>query len=134
VPQQVVRSEVHVSDIRDKLIAERRAQLPWEREEDAVRAVATLADRSPAELEALLARVERTRDFDQSVAWLADAGVGLPRALYESALLIYRDTRVLEWDGCLQLARLMAWAPPRFRPFELDRVIDLTERLPAHRR
>lgn len=106
-------------DVRDQLLAERRQLLPWEKEEDAQAKIQALGSRSPAELEALLARVRRTQHFDDSVTWLDGAGTGLPRALYESALLIYRDSAVLDWNRCVQLARLFAWAPPRFREWEL---------------
>jgi len=42
-------------------------------------------------------------------------------AVSESALLLYRDTRVLTWADSVTLGRLLAYAPPRFRDFELDR-------------
>ncbi len=108
-------------DVRDELLAERRRLLPWENEHDARAKVQALAGRTPAELTALLSQIRGTENFDESVAWLDSAGEGLPRALYESALLLYRDTRVLTWADSVTLARLLAYAPPRFRDFELDR-------------
>lgn len=108
-------------DVRDELLAERRRLLPWENEQDARAKVQALAGRSPAELTAVLSEIRGTENFDESVAWLQTAGEGLPQALYESALLLYRDTRVLTWADSVTLGRLLAYAPPRFRDFELDR-------------
>ena len=108
-----------MGDVRAALLAERRRMLPWEDEATARAWLSGLGRRTPTELEALLARVRRTNEFDEATAWLQTAGLGLPRALYESALLIYRDSGVLSWDDCLALARLLSWPQPRFREWNL---------------
>lgn len=105
-------------------MAERQRLRPDEDEAASRRWVESLGRRSPAELDALLTHVRRTRDADQAISWIEAAGIGLPPTVYESALLVYRDTRVLTWDQCVRLARLLAWAPPRVRGFG---EIDLTQ-------
>ncbi|PZS34778.1 MAG: hypothetical protein DLM59_04120 [Pseudonocardiales bacterium] len=50
------------------------------------------------ELTALLVRLRRTLDVDESVGWMLTAGLGLPKAPYESCLIMYRDSAVLTWE------------------------------------
>jgi len=109
----------HMGDVRAALLAERRRMLP-EEDESAARAwLKALGRRTPAELEALLVRVRRTNELDGATGWLQTAGLGLPRAFYESALLIYRDSAVLSWEDSLALARLLSWSMPAFRAWNL---------------
>jgi hypothetical protein len=108
-----------VEDVRAALLRERQSLMPWENVADSEAWIDALSMRSRAELEALLVRVRRTKQFDDSVVWLQAASVGLPRALYEGALLIYRDSSVLSWNQCVELARLLSWPLPRFREWNI---------------
>lgn len=109
-----------MGDVRAALLAERRRMLPEEDEAAARAWLIALGRRTPTELEALLARVRRTDELDDATGWLQTAGLGLPRQLYESALLIYRDSGVLSWEDSLDLARLLSWSPPDgFRDWNL---------------
>ena len=108
-----------MADVQSALLQECRNLLPWEDEWDARARIKALGGRSPAELEGLLARVRRTQRFDEAVRWLNSASVGLPRALFEGALLIYRDSALLSWDECVKLARLLSWPHPRFREWNI---------------
>lgn len=108
-----------MADVRTRLLEERRRLLPWEDETAARARVDALSRRSTAELDALLARVLRTQRFEDAVGWLDSASVGLPRAVYESALLIYRDTAMLSWEECLTLTRLLSYPRPRFPDWHL---------------
>jgi len=101
-----------VADVRTALLAEMRSLLPWELETAMRARLSTLSRRTPTELEALLVRLRRTLDVDESIGWLLTAGLGLPKALYESALIMYRDSAVLSWDECLELNRLLSWPEP----------------------
>ncbi len=108
-----------MGDVRAALLAERRRMLP-EEDESAARAwLNALGRRTPNELEALLARVRRTNEFDAATGWLQTAGLGLPRPFYESALLIYRDSGVLSWEDSLDLVRMQSWSQPPFREWNL---------------
>ncbi len=101
-----------VADVRTALLAELRSLLPWEDEASMRARLRTLSRRTPIELEALLVRLRRTLDVDESIGWLLTAGLGLPKALYVSALIMYRDSAVLGWEQCLELNRLLSWPEP----------------------
>jgi hypothetical protein len=98
-----------VADVRTALLAEMRSLLPWDTEADMRVRLSMLSRRSRPELEALLVRIRRTHSVDESISWLLTAGLGLPKALFESALLMYRDSAVLSWEQCLELTRLLSW-------------------------
>ncbi len=110
----------HMGDVRAALLAERRRMLPEEDEAAARAWLKALGRRTPIELEALLARMRRTSEVDDATGWLQTAGLGLPRPMYDSALLIYRDSGVLSWEDSLDLARLLSWSQPNtFRDWNL---------------
>jgi hypothetical protein len=104
-----IRKDGVVADVRTALLAEMRSLLPREADADMRARLGTLSRRTPAELEALLVRVRRTGRVDEAVSWLLTAGLGLPQALFESALIMYRDSAVLSWEQCLEVARLLSW-------------------------
>jgi len=109
-----------VGDVRAALLAERRRMLPEEDEAAARAWLKALGRRTLIELEALLARMRRTSEVDDATGWLQTAGLGLPRPMYDSALLIYRDSGVLSWEDSLDLARLLSWSQPNtFRDWNL---------------
>ncbi|MGB9376355.1 MAG: hypothetical protein WCB04_02470 [Mycobacteriales bacterium] len=109
-----------MGDVRAALLAERRLLLPQEDEAAARAWLATLGHRTPNELEALLARIRRTNEIESAMSWLETAGLGLARPLYDSALLMYRNSGVLSWEECLELARLLSWSQPNaFRDWNL---------------
>ena len=111
---------VHVGDVRAALLAERRRLLPAEDDAAARAWLSALGRRNPTELEALLARVRRTNEIADATSWLQTAGLGLPRPLYDSALMIYRDSGVLSWEDSVDLARLLSWSQPNtFRDWNL---------------
>ncbi len=114
------KDRVKLGDVRAALLAERQRMLPEENEAAARAWLNTLGRRTPTELEALLARVRRTNEFDEATGWLQTAGLGLPRPLYDKALLIYRDSGVLSWEDSVDLARLLSWSQPNnFRDWNL---------------
>ncbi len=108
-----------MADVQTRLLEERRRLLPWEDESAARARVGALDRHSPAELDALLARIQRTQRFEDAVGWLDSASIGLPRVVYESALLIYRDSVMLSWAECVTLTRLLSYPRPRFTEWNL---------------
>ncbi|MEP6697083.1 MAG: hypothetical protein ABJA34_09420 [Pseudonocardiales bacterium] len=103
-----------MANVRTTLLAEMRSLLPWESDPDMRARIAPLTRRTQTELEALLVRVRRTHDVDESIGWLLTAGLGVPKALYESCLIMYRDSAVLSWEQCMELNRLLSW--PQLSP------------------
>lgn len=103
-------------DVRTALLDELHRLLPWEPEAELRARLGRLSRQTPAELEALLVRLRRTQDVDEAFGWVLTAGLGLPQAQFQSALMMYRDSAVLSWEQCLELTRLLSWPQPRPLP------------------
>lgn len=113
----------------DDLIRLHKRQRP----EDGDAAAATAAERlalgrSPQEVTAMVAQLERGTPWDEVSAWVSTAREGMADPEYLRALELFTDSVLLSWTECAGIAGALiyrGWPPQSRREHRGDRVVDL---------
>jgi hypothetical protein len=107
----------------------RKQQRPTESDTAATAAAERLAlGRSPQELAAMAAHLQRGAPWDEIAAWVSSARGTMAEAEYLRALELYTDSALLSWSECAGIAGALnyrGWPPQNRRDRRPDRVVDL---------
>jgi hypothetical protein len=108
----------------------RRSQEPTESDASATTAAERLAlGRSPQELAAIAAQLQRGTSWDELAAWIVTARGDLAEPAYHRALELYTDSALLTWPECAGVANALiyrGWPPAAARRERRpERVVDL---------
>jgi hypothetical protein len=108
------------------LIPLRKQQRPTESDAAASAAAERLAlDRTPQELAAMVAHLQRGTPWDEIAAWISGARGTMADPEYQRALEFYTDSALLSWAECAGIAEALnyrGWPPKNRRDRRPDRV------------
>lgn len=107
----------------------RKLQRPTESDTAATAAAERLAlGRSPQELGAMVAHLQRGTPWDEIAAWVSSARGTMAEAEYLRALELYTDSALLSWAECAGISGALnyrGWPPQNRRDRRPERVVDL---------
>lgn len=113
----------------DDLVRLHKRQRPAEGDADATAAAERLAlGRSPQELTAMVAQLERGTPWDEVSAWVSSAREGMADPEYLRALELFTDSVLLSWSECAGIAAALnyrGWPPQSRRGQRAGHVVDL---------
>lgn len=111
------------------LIQLRKHQRPADTDTAAQAAAERLAlGRSPQELAAMVAQLQRGASWDEVSAWVSSARGTMAEPEYLRALELYTDSALLSWTECAGVAEALnyrGWPPQSRRERRSERTVDL---------
>jgi hypothetical protein len=112
-----------------ELIRLRKQQRPTDSDTAAAAAAERLAlGRSPQELAAMVAQLQRGTAWEDVQAWVSSARGQMAEPEYLRALELYTDSALLSWAECAGVAAALnyrGWPPQVVRERRPERVVDL---------
>ena len=112
-----------------ELIRLRKQQRPTDSDTAAAAAAERLAlGRSPQELAAMVAQLQRGTAWEDVQAWVSSARGQLAEPEYLRALELYTASALLSWAECAGVAAALnyrGWPPQAVRERRPERVVDL---------
>jgi hypothetical protein len=112
-----------------ELIRLRKQNRPTDSDTAAAAAAERLAlGRSPQELAAMVAQLQRGRAWEDVQAWVSSARGQMAEPEYLRALELYTDSALLSWAECAGVAAALnyrGWPPQSVRERRAERLVDL---------